>query len=642
MAAPISPAGEVKVQTAVWTVEIGRGRRVVLWALTVLVAIALSLLYTAIKFRGLEYREAMDMAQLARNIARGEGFTTYLIRPLSLWQLKEHSPTHDPQIANHPDIYNPPLYPLTLAGLFKLIPEKKATSIFQPPVSPNDRVFVPERWIILPFNQLCLFGTLLLVYFWAKYLFDQRVAVTAGLILLFSDTLWGYSISGLPTNLLMLLTTLAVAALWLADRRLNPPGGSDGQPARPRRLDAAAITLVIASAVLAGLCFLTRYTAGLLVIPLLVYLSRVLRGRQPVVWMLIYAAVFAAVITPWLVRNLQVSGSVLGIAKYQVFGDEILQRTYQFEPSEVVSVKTVVRELVTGSQAHLLTTLRYIGSDFLVCFFLVGVLYAFRRRDVARLRGGVLGLLGAGIVAMAVFGAPGVGGSHPSGSNLLVLSLPVVAVFGVAFFYLLFDRISFPNLLFRTGAIALFVLINIAPMVYTMLPPRRGLYPYPPYYPPLNATVARMFDRSEIGASDLPWAMAWDGDRRTLWLPATMRDFLDIHDFVVPRENGGLKFVFLTPHMLNQKFQSELAKGSYKDWSAVVRNQIPPDCPLKAVQVFFGGEQILFADRPRWTDKPAPELGDPTEDKTKKRRKPAPPAASANAAPPQTAPSAGN
>ena len=80
-------ATEDTIQSAVFHIELGRGKRVLQWVLVVLAAIALSLVYTAGQFRGLERREAMDMAQLARNVARGKGFTTYVIRPLSLWQL---------------------------------------------------------------------------------------------------------------------------------------------------------------------------------------------------------------------------------------------------------------------------------------------------------------------------------------------------------------------------------------------------------------------------------------------------------------------------------------------------------------------------------------------------------------------------
>ncbi len=600
-------SSDVKVQSGVYAVEVGRGKRVVLWILAALVAVGLSLVYTALQFRGLERAEAMDMAQLARNIARGEGFTTYVIRPLSLWQMKEHSPTHETRIEQHPDIYNPPLYPLVLAGIFKALP----ASLFE--MSSADRVFSPERWVILPLNQIFLLLSLIVIYLWSKALFDTRVAVTAGLLLLFSDTLWSYSIAGLPTNLLMLLVLLTVGSLWLVDRRLNPPASGE-EPASLRRPDAAAIALLIISAAMAGLCFLTRYTAGLLVIPLLFYVWRILRGRGAAGWALLYGVIFLAVITPWLIRNELVSGSLLGIAKYQLFGGEILQRTYQPAPEALFSFKAVVRELVTGTRAHFVGSLRELSSDFLICFFLVGVMYAFRRRDIARLRGVVLGLLGTGILAMALFGVSLRPGFEPNGGDLLVLFLPLVAVFGVAFFYLLLDRLNFPNILMKGAAIGLFALVNVAPLLYTMLPPRRGMFPYPPYIAPYTALIGKWFGPEEIGASDLPWAMAWVGDRRTVWLPLEIKNFEDIHYFVAPK--GGISFMLLTPYMLDRKFQSELVKGEFKEWSSIVRERLPASFPLKAVTMFPpSNEQILFADRPRWTEKGAALPVEPEDEK---------------------------
>ena len=43
--------------------------------------------------------------------------------------------------------------------------------------------------------------------------------------------------------------------------------------------------------------------------------------------------------------------------------------------------------------------------------------------------------------------------------------------------------------------------------------------------------------------------MAWDGDRRTVWLPMTIDEFYEISDFVAP--NNVYRFMFLTPYMLD-------------------------------------------------------------------------------------------
>lgn len=597
---------ENSIQAAVWQVELGRGKVVVYWILLVLLALSLSLVYSASEFRGLEKREAMDQAQLARNLATGKGFTTYFIRPLSLWHLKKKTASHDPLILHHPDLINPPLYPAALAGLFHLLPEK----IFNSTV--NDRIYTPERWVILPFNQLCLLLSLVVVYVWARQLFDQRVAVTAALLLLFSDTLWQYGVSGLPTNLLMLLLLLALYCLFSVDRRLNPAGNGETEAARTSGLDGAAIALLVLSAVLLGLCFLTRYMTAFLLVPVLFYIWRIVRGRAAALWLVIYAVVYLAVITPWLVRNYQLSGSVLGIAKYALietggpFGGDSMQRSYNPELNgalgEAWTIKPIAAKFVTGLRTHVFDSLPRLGSVFLLPFFIVGVMYGFRRREVARLRGALVGVLAFAILAMAFIGVRGEAvGGDVHGDDLLVLLYPLFVVFGVAFFYLLLDRISFRIQLTRGIAVGVFAFLSVLPMIFTLLPPTRAGFSYPPYSPPVIRAVSVMFEEKEVGCSDLPWAMAWYGERRTVWLPMTISDFTDIHDMVLP--SPGFSFLFITPYMLNQSMGTSLLRGEYSGWATLVRGRLPNRFPLPAfLPLPPNTEQFVLADRPRWKD----------------------------------------
>ena len=603
-------APETSVQSAVFQIEMGRGKKVIQWAALVLLAAVLSPIYTASQFRnGLGKRESIDMAQLARNIARGEGFTTHVIRPLSLWQLEqngwniEDKDTRDRLINRHPDISNPPLYPFLLAEVFKILPK----SVFK--YNEADHIFPAERWGILPFNQLCLLGSILIAYLWAKRLFDSRVAMMVGWLMLFSDTLWSYGVSGLPTNLLMLLFLLAVYCLFLADGRLNPPelAGDEATSAAPARVTGGVVGLVVGSAVLLGLCFLTRYLAGFFLIPLAIYAARIFRGRGAALWAGMYVVVFLAVISPWLVRNERVSGSMLGIAKYElvegsgIIQGEALQRSYKPDFTGVYSLRPITSKFLSYMRTNLLTNLRLIGTDFLVFFFGVGLMYGFRRRDATRLRGVLLGAIAVAIFAMSLIGSdPERNGPEVGGGNLLVLLLPVVAIFGVAFFYLLLDRIPFRIKLTRGMAIGAFAALNVSPMVFTMLPPRPGSYPYPPYLPPVTRSVANLFEPNELGCSDLPWSMAWDGDRRTVWLPMTVDEFYQISDFVAPK---GVQFMMLTPYLLDTKRQSEVFKGEYKGWAGLFQGQLRSDFPLKAYMAPTP-DYILLADRARWAKKP--------------------------------------
>lgn len=604
---------EATIQTAVWQVELGKGRLVVQWVAAVLAAALVTLAYTGSEFRGLEKREAMDQAQLARNLFRGEGYVTSVIRPLSLWHLQQQGwAQDDPRLLPaHPDLVNPPVYPQILAWLFKLLPENVFT------FKPKDEIMPAERWVILPFGQACFLVSLLLVYLWTKQMFDRRVAGTAALLLLFSDTLWAHAISGTATSLLSLLFLLATGALYLADRRLSLADVPNDELTvdRPAAL-GWPVVLMILSAVVMGVACLTRYRVAMLVGPLALYVAWIFRGRKAALWVVLYLALVAAAVAPWAVHNWQVSGTLFGLAKYSfveqtpgLLGD-VLPRSY--DPAErlvdATTMKPLAVKFATNAREHLLTSLKLIGSDFLIGFFIAGLLYGFRRGTVAHLRLVVLGGLGAAVVGMSLLGlAPETGNAAVHGGNLLVLLLPMVAVFGVAFFYLLLDRIQFRMRLTQTLAVLAFVAINVSPIIFTLLPPRRGKFAYPPYIPPVTHVTAQMYEPTEFGASDLPWSMAWYGDRRTLWLPMSVEEFYEINDFVAPRP--GFAFVMLTPYMLDRPFQAALIKGEYKGWSELVRGQLPERFPLKSVgPIPPGRDQLLITDKPRWLKpEPAPE-----------------------------------
>src|ERR1051326_9291670 len=66
----------------------------------------------ASKFEGLRDTTALDHAQVARHVARGEGLNTSVIRPLSL--------AFKAALRRHPDLYNSPVHILALASFFKI------------------------------------------------------------------------------------------------------------------------------------------------------------------------------------------------------------------------------------------------------------------------------------------------------------------------------------------------------------------------------------------------------------------------------------------------------------------------------------------------------------------------------------------
>src|SRR5438045_2472667 len=108
------------LQEWIYKLEEGGGSRIVRFVLAVFVFTALAVFYDLRCFRNLASEESMDVAQLARNIAEGRGYTTDFIRPASLALLSAHHPDQHFRLERGlPDLAHPPAYPVLLAGWMK-------------------------------------------------------------------------------------------------------------------------------------------------------------------------------------------------------------------------------------------------------------------------------------------------------------------------------------------------------------------------------------------------------------------------------------------------------------------------------------------------------------------------------------------
>src|ERR1043166_1720832 len=241
--------------------EEGKGTKVIKTAAALLAFVLLAVAYDVQLFKNFSTQEAMDTAQLARNIAEGKGYTTDFVRPFSIYLLQKYRPDHDPLLKTpHPDLANPPAYPYLLAGLMKVVRFK-----FQI-VDVSKRRFEtyqPER-VIAIFNQFLFFLAALLLYFLSRHLFDAPVAALSVVLLVGNDMFWRFTVSGLPTMLLITLFLAIVGLLVLLDEWTRSE-----VPHSRLRIVGAGIGLGL----LLGVGALTRYSFGWLVLPVLLFVG---------------------------------------------------------------------------------------------------------------------------------------------------------------------------------------------------------------------------------------------------------------------------------------------------------------------------------------------------------------------------------
>lgn len=199
------------LQEMIHSLEEGAGARTLKWVGFVFAFLVLAVGYDLRAFKNFSNPDAMDAAQVARNVAEGKGFITQFIRPVSLYLVGQK--TGGASLTNaHPDLANAPAYPALLAGAMCVLPFD-----FKFPVEEQFRTWQPEH-VIAWVNQGFFLLTVLLAWQLARRLFDPTVAWLSAAVLLGADLLWRFSMSGLSTMLALALLMLVANLLVAAER----------------------------------------------------------------------------------------------------------------------------------------------------------------------------------------------------------------------------------------------------------------------------------------------------------------------------------------------------------------------------------------------------------------------------------------
>lgn len=583
------------LQDIIHKFEEGGGMRYVRWSLGLLAMILLVAGYNLRAFHNMSNQEAMDAAQVARNLSEGKGFTTDFVRPFSIFLVKRHNESKgvsdDPARLkkDHPDLANPPVYPLLLAGLMKVTGMEHEVILNQRFWSAGGSFlrYKPD-FIISVFNQVFFLVAVYLVFLLARRLFDPAVAWVSTVIILCTELFWKFTVSGLSTSWLMLLFVGLAWLLVLLEQEAR----------EPKRGPGYGLFLTGAIGVLIGLCALTRYSMAWLIVPAVLFIA-LFGGKQRVTGSLLVVAVFAAMLIPWLARNYALSGAPFGIAGYalmensQIFPGNKLHRSLEPNYSAFIGWFSMFmwHKLFVNLRPIVQSELPQLGGNWVAAFFLVGLMITFRGDAARRLRYFLLSTLALLILVQAMTktmlseASPDV-----NSENLLVLLLPLITIYGVSLFFLLLDQLALEIIELRYLVISVFVFITCLPMLFVYLPPRPFPVVFPPYDPNAIQTVARWMKPDELIMSDIPWAVAWYGDRQSVWMtlravrdpedPGMSEDFFALNDYLKP-----VKALYLTPVTIDRKFISEYFSGFEESWGrfllqTLVEKRVPQSFPL--------------------------------------------------------------
>jgi hypothetical protein len=601
------------IQKLIHMSEVGTGSRYLRFLVLGLAVVGLVLVYDLRAYRNLATQEAMDSAQLARNIADGKGYTTLFIRPFSLYLVQSHNEAKHaaaPATTNldfaqikynsHPDLANPPVYPVVLAGLMTVGSFRYPVELKKPFWSDNSHFsrYQPDFQIAV-FNEVLLLVVVVLTFFLARKLFDVNVAWLSALLIIGCELLWRFSVSGLST---MLLMVIFLGLMWCVLRIEEM-----GREPQPRA--TWLLGLALAAGVLTGVGALTRYAFGWTIIPVALFLF-FFSGQRRTLHTLAALGAFVVVLIPWVIRNYAVSGTLFGTAGYAIvegtgfFPRFQLERSVHPDLTHALWFKLYVMKLLGNANDILVNDLPKLGGSWASLLFLAGLLLGFRGTAARRMRYFLLMCLGTFIVVQAL-GRTQLSDESPevNSENLLVLLVPLVFCYGVSFFFTFLGQMKLAVSQLRYAVIAVFAVLSCLPMIFMFLLPKVSPVVYPPYYPPDIQQTAGWMKENELMMSDVPWAVAWYGRHQCVWLTLNAQD-----EFFAINDDFNLKPVlalYLTPKTMDGKFVSDLLRSGEHSWGSfialgVLQNQIPQGFPLRNAPTGFLPERLFLTDRERW------------------------------------------
>jgi len=523
----------------------------------VLIALTLGNLFTL--FRGLNAPQAMDQAQIAREIARGNGFTTRMIRPAAYSQAESAKNTVIP-FTKFEDTYHSPLNPLLNAAVLKLV-GADVPGAWQ--MGENELIFPLDRLIatVSTFFFLMAIG---MNYLLIARVFDGKIAAVCAILMLFCESFWGYSLSGLPQMLMLLLFSCAIYFVY-------------------RAIEASAEgRIAMTPAIIAGIFFtllaLTHWMTVWIALGYIIFAAVAFRPRGIVSVVIVVMILIPATFV--MMRNNSISGSPFGTAFLTLYNglagseDEIM-RTSNLKDS--LNLNGLISKIIRMALLQVTDIIPLLAGIIVAPLFFVSLLHPFKRKPIATFRWAILLMWCTTAIGLAFFG---VSTRDNDPNQLHLVFAPIMTAYGLAFISILWNRLEIVatapilrnvHYIFVVILCALPLLLSLPQKIKTGIETRdRGGSPHwPPYYAPaLNLRLKKIVPENQVVFSDQPWAVAWYADRTSIWLPPDHEGFekLDGAAGVFGAMSAG---VLITPQSYGLNNMMEIS-AKYKDFTSLV------------------------------------------------------------------------
>ena len=528
-------------------------------------------------FRGLNSPQAMDQAQIAREIARGNGFTTKFIRPIAYEQAKEHQ-QHTVPFVGFQDTYHSPLNPLLNAAVLKLIGADDAK---QWKMGENEMVFPLDR-VIATVSTLCFLMAIGVSYLLISRVFDAKIAGVTAILMLLCETFWNYALSGLPQMLMLLLFS---CALYFVYRAVE---------------DASEGRIPFAPAIIAGVFFtllaLTHYLTVWIALGYIIFAGIALRPRGVVGATLLVTLLLAMVFV--MIRNAGISGTPFGTAFLNLYNgigggnEDFVMRSNNLDQHPLIG-GNILSSIVRTTLLQTTNIIPFLGGIIVAPLFLLSLMHPFRRPSIANFRWAILIMFAVSALGLSIYGVS-TEKLDPNQTHLLFA--PIMTAYGLAFLSILWSKlpvVTSVRMLQNVHHIAIIAICGLPLLIG--LPTkfrigmdrkdRGGIPHWPPYYAPaLNLGLSSWLTDKQICFSDQPWAVAWYADRMSIWIPPSRTEFAKIESIAADLETP-IAGILISPSSHGSGNTSEIA-AKYKDFTSLVLDgrvflaTYPPGLPI--------------------------------------------------------------
>lgn len=501
-----------------------RNAIVSLRAVLALFIVSLCMIQLCLTYRGLNNETAMDMAQVARQIARGEGFTTKFIRPIDVWDFsrkaKKSTQGEALDFDHFAEANHAPIYPYVLAAAIKMTGYDDFAAKRMD--TENSNIYAGDR--VISATSTCFFLiALVLAYTLVTRLFDEIVAITTVAFMGVSELMLQYALSGLPQPFMMCLILAALHCLVTAIQ------------AQKQEQGLKMMLWLIGCFVFMSLLCLTSYMCIWCFVGLLVFCGFYFRPNGK--YSAIGAGVMLMLVALPAALYLTPAG---GLERKFIYG---IFNGFGSDGAEALMRSATTTAIAFNSSNFFLRLLGYtfsqfnnmhinMGAIFTVPFFLLALFNRFRNPATQGCKWAVLAMWLCACLGMALFGE----NQAISESQMANLFTPCFAAFGAAMVFICLARLQLGEAFNAMRALTVVAMIIVSSGAFLFQLPRqlyhgiwtsaRGIPHFPPYYPAaLNGKLHDMSNAEDLIVTDQPWAVAWYADRKALWMPRSLNDY---------------------------------------------------------------------------------------------------------------------